>query len=214
MKKLCIYGCGGTGREIADLARRKKIWDDIIFVDDHIVHPLVDGHRVFEFDAMLNSDELHMFEFIVSTGEPESRRMLYEKLAHHELTLASMASESCLISELSSVGAGTIMLPGVTLTVNVRIAEGCLIIQQSAIGHDASIGRYSVVAQKVAIGGEVDIGECCYLGSGAVIRNGISIGDYAIVGMGAVVLKDVPPGHVVVGNPARLLRINEERRVF
>jgi acetyltransferase-like isoleucine patch superfamily enzyme len=44
------------------------------------------------------------------------------------------------------------------------------------------------------------------IGSGAVILCGVTIGEGAVVGAGAVVTKDVPPGAVVAGNPARVLR--------
>jgi acetyltransferase-like isoleucine patch superfamily enzyme len=43
------------------------------------------------------------------------------------------------------------------------------------------------------------------IGSGAVVLAGIAIGEGATVGAGAVVTKDVAPGAVVAGNPARLL---------
>jgi UDP-2-acetamido-3-amino-2,3-dideoxy-glucuronate N-acetyltransferase len=41
------------------------------------------------------------------------------------------------------------------------------------------------------------------LGSGAVVLGGVRIGEGALVGAGAVVTKDVEPGEVVIGNPAR-----------
>lgn len=41
------------------------------------------------------------------------------------------------------------------------------------------------------------------IGSGAVLLCGITIGENALVGAGSVVTKDVPPGMVVAGNPAR-----------
>lgn len=41
------------------------------------------------------------------------------------------------------------------------------------------------------------------IGSGAVILGGVEIGERALVGAGAVVTRDVPPGSVVVGSPAR-----------
>jgi UDP-2-acetamido-3-amino-2,3-dideoxy-glucuronate N-acetyltransferase len=42
------------------------------------------------------------------------------------------------------------------------------------------------------------------IGSGAVILGGVTIGERSIVGAGTVVTRDVPPGAVVVGNPARV----------
>jgi acetyltransferase-like isoleucine patch superfamily enzyme len=44
------------------------------------------------------------------------------------------------------------------------------------------------------------------IGGGAVLCPGIEIGEEAFVGAGAVVTKDVAPGVIVVGNPARVLR--------
>jgi acetyltransferase-like isoleucine patch superfamily enzyme len=44
------------------------------------------------------------------------------------------------------------------------------------------------------------------VGGGAILCPGVEIGAEAFVGAGAVVTKDVPPGKLVVGNPARVLR--------
>jgi acetyltransferase-like isoleucine patch superfamily enzyme len=45
------------------------------------------------------------------------------------------------------------------------------------------------------------------IGSGAVILCGVTIGAGALVGAGAVVTRDVAPGEVVAGVPARVLRV-------
>lgn len=44
------------------------------------------------------------------------------------------------------------------------------------------------------------------IGSGVTLLGGVTIGEAAMVGAGSVVTKDVPPGAVVAGNPARILR--------
>jgi UDP-2-acetamido-3-amino-2,3-dideoxy-glucuronate N-acetyltransferase len=49
------------------------------------------------------------------------------------------------------------------------------------------------------------------LGSGAIIMGGVRVGAGAVVGAGATVTKDVAPGEVVVGNPARALAAEARR---
>lgn len=44
------------------------------------------------------------------------------------------------------------------------------------------------------------------IGSGSTILSRVTVGENSIVGAGSVVTKDVPPGVIVAGNPARVLR--------
>ena len=53
---------------------------------------------------------------------------------------------------------------------------------------------------------ETHVGDRVSIGSGAVILGGLSIGDDALIGAGAVVTRDVEPGAVVAGVPARVMR--------
>ena len=46
-----------------------------------------------------------------------------------------------------------------------------------------------------------------WIGANVVILRGISIGKHAIVGAGSVVTKDVPDYAVVVGNPAKVIKM-------
>ncbi len=50
----------------------------------------------------------------------------------------------------------------------------------------------------------------CYVGAGVILLPGIEIGEEAIIGAGAVVTRNVPPGTVVAGVPARQIH-NESR---
>lgn len=50
------------------------------------------------------------------------------------------------------------------------------------------------------------VGENVWIGSNATILQGVTIGDNAIVAAGAVVTKDVEPGTIVGGVPARFIK--------
>lgn len=214
MNILCIYGCGGMGREVADLAYRLNKWGRIIFVDDNITNRVIDEVLVFTLEETLNKFEKSELEFIVAAGEPTSRELLYKKLENHSLKYTCVIDSGFNLSRFSSVENGTIVHIGATLTINVHIGKGCLINKHTVIGHDVNVGDYTVISPNVSIGGDVNIGSNCYLGSGAIIRNGINIGDNSIIGMGSVVLKDVEPNSVMAGNPAKFLRFNEDKKVF
>jgi len=86
------------------------------------------------------------------------------------------------------------------------LLEGVKVDHLAHVGHDAWIGRDSVICSQAFIGGFVHIGTRCYVGAGACIKPRVTLGDDVKVGMGAVVLEDVPDKAVVVGNPGRILK--------
>lgn len=55
---------------------------------------------------------------------------------------------------------------------------------------------------------KVQIGKRCFIGVAALILPGVTIGDDCIIGAGAIVTKDIPPGSLAVGVPARVVRSN------
>ena len=50
------------------------------------------------------------------------------------------------------------------------------------------------------------IGDNVWLGGGVIVCPGVSIGADTVVGAGSVVTRDLPPGVVAVGSPARVIR--------
>lgn len=52
----------------------------------------------------------------------------------------------------------------------------------------------------------VTVGDNVWLGGGAIVCPGVTIGENTVVGAGSVVVKDLPPGVLAVGNPARIVR--------
>jgi serine O-acetyltransferase len=102
------------------------------------------------------------------------------------------------------------------LPAPTRVGRG-VIFNYSGLGtiiHPrAAIGDRVVIGAGVVIGGRSEIYEVpvieddVQIGVGAKVLGPIRVGRGAVVGANAVVLHDVPPGAVVVGIPARILRI-------
>jgi maltose O-acetyltransferase len=53
------------------------------------------------------------------------------------------------------------------------------------------------------------IGDNAWLGGGVIVCPGVTIGENTVVGAGTVVTRDLPPGVLAVGNPARVVRTLE-----
>jgi maltose O-acetyltransferase len=67
--------------------------------------------------------------------------------------------------------------------------------------------------EKGYVSKDVEIGDYAWIGARAIILKGVKIGKHAVIGAGAVVTKDVPDYAVVGGNPAKVLKYRDGRKV-
>ena len=116
-----------------------------------------------------------------------------------EIQKNSIIGKSCKISSHSFI------CEGVKVEDNVFVGHGVTFINDlypRATNDDGSPQTekdWSVVETVIKKGASI--------GSGSTILGGIAIGENAIIGAGAVVTKNVAPGAVVAGNPAKQIRI-------
>ncbi len=89
---------------------------------------------------------------------------------------------------------------GIVLSPHTRLGADCELRHGVTVGNTTDRGgRERGVA---TVGSSVD------LGAGCVVIGPIHVGDHARIGALSVVTKDVEPWSVVVGNPARVVRID------
>lgn len=213
---LGIYGYGGLGREVYVIAnkinRMEKRWSDIIFVDDAAESLDAVGVSVYSFLRAI--EEFSELEIVIGVGEPAIRAVLFAKVKNENIKIATIIHPGVYIDNTTIIGEGTVICEGVTITCNVKIGCNTYIQPHAVIGHDISVGSHSVIGTSCQIGGLNHIGERTYMGFLSGTKEGLSIGNDVICSAGAIVFKDLPDAVIVVGNPARIMKRNEDKRVF
>jgi acetyltransferase-like isoleucine patch superfamily enzyme len=107
---------------------------------------------------------------------------------------------------LHSVGEDCAVSPYAKFTdpAYVRLGNNVWVTRCTVIGHDGSINMlqraYGVKVDRV---GKTDIRDNVFIGEQALLLPGVTIGPNAIVAAGAVVTRDVAPGDIVGGAPAK-----------
>lgn len=197
--KIAICGAGGFGREVLPLVQ--AMTDAVCFVPG----PGDDGEAVNGAPstplAALDAD----WRFVLGMADAGLRRRLDAELTAAGRGFASVIADTARLRGPSEIGQGAILCDHVIVTANAVIGRHFHANLLSYVAHDCVVGDFVTLAPRASINGNVVLEDDVYVGTGAVLKQGVRVGRGAVIGMGAVVTKDVAPGAVVVGNPARVL---------
>ena len=160
--------------------------------------------------------------------EVDGRRCVELLARFNDLQADDAERAEALAELLGSLGEGAVIRPplqmdyGYQTTIGPRtfINVGAIILDvgRVIIGADVQIGPNvqlltpthpldpSVRRSGLEAAEPITIEDNVWLGGGVIVCPGVTIGRDTVVGAGAVVTKDLPPGVLAVGNPARILR--------
>ncbi|MGD0783575.1 MAG: 2,3,4,5-tetrahydropyridine-2,6-dicarboxylate N-acetyltransferase [Candidatus Aminicenantales bacterium] len=122
--------------------------------------------------------------------------------------------------------------PGAVIRAGARIGRDAVIMMGAVINIGAEVGARTMIDMNAVLGARALVGRDCHIGAGAVIAGvleppsrapvvirdhvlvganavvleGVTVGRGSVVAAGAVVIKDVPPGVVVAGIPAAIVK--------
>lgn len=137
------------------------------------------------------------------------------------------------IGENTNIWQFCVVLPEAKIGKNCNICSHCFIENDVVIGNNVTIKYGVAIHNQTIIEDNVFIGpnavilhdrypvsrncdakiektifkQGCSIGGNVTILPGVTIGENAIIGAGSVVTKDVKPNSIMVGNPAKLLKM-------
>ncbi len=213
-RRILVLGAGGFAREVKWLVEEVAAAGDPV---EFVGYAVSDLARLGEYDSR---DEVRgdlgwvrgnrdAFDGLaIGIGNPVPRLKISAELLPEfpENCWPALVHPSVRIDRRSAqIGAGVLLCAGVVGTVNLVFEPFCLVNLACTLGHEARIGRGSVLNPTVNISGGVEVAAGVLVGTGAQVLQYLKVGEGATVGAGAVVTKDVVPGATVVGMPAKLL---------
>lgn len=215
MKDLIIFGASGLGREVAWAVERMNAvnptWNLLGFMDDddRIQGSEINGYRVLGKTGDIK--EYPDAYFVCAVGASRVREKIINnmKSINPAVKFGTVIDPSVEMSDLVTIGEGSIICAHTIITVNISIGNHVIINLDCTIGHDAILQDFVTLYPSVNVSGNTNIGHAVELGTGMQIIQGKTVGDYSIVGAGAVVVKDIPEKCTAVGSPAKPIKFFE-----
>lgn len=197
MKKILIYGAGGHGRVIADIARLNG-YEEIVFYDDNQSIMESGGYKVQH-----NLDHYEEYDFVIALGNNQLREKVSKEYYNRLVTLIH---PKAVIGNNVTVGKGSVVMAGAVINPGTKIGEGNIINTCCSIDHDNVIGDYNHLSVNSHTAGEVTMGDRNMLGIGSAVVNCLKLGSDCMIGAGAVVIRDILESGTYVGVPARKIK--------
>jgi len=206
MRDLLLVAASGLAREALAVVRTTR---------SHVVLGLLDdaperwGGSVDGLTVLGGMEELKDHpdaQVLLCVGNGAARHRLADRLAAmgvDEDRYATVIHPSVDVPRGCTVGQGSVLLAHVALTTAVRVGRHVVAMPNVTLTHDNVVGDFATLCAGVTLGGGVVVGEGAYLGMNASVRERLTVGPFATLGMGAVLLRDLPPGQVWTGVPAR-----------
>jgi len=215
---LGIYGAGGLGREVYELANLinnyNNFWSQIVFIDDAKVTNNPRNAQILKFEDIKYKYKPDDFEVCIAIGEPTIRKILFDKLIINNVLITTLIHPEVYIPKSTVIGKGTIINKFTSISCDSVVGENVYIHPIACVGHDSTIGNHAIISSYVDVAGDCNVGECAFLAINVIMKQGTSIGSNSIVGLASVVHRDIKNDVIALGNPARAMKNNENQRVF
>lgn len=209
-QRIAIWGAGGHGRVVLDVLRCCNRGEVVCFLDDA---PDLNGKVVMSIPVVLpwhvigGGATIGVDGIIPALGSNPVRRNKFATIMDARLDVPQAVHPTVVISpSVSFLGRGLQAMASVIINPGASVGDNVILNTRSVIEHDCIVEDHCFIGPGVVLGGGVHIGRGAFLGIGTMVKPGVYIGEGTMTGVGAVVVKDLPPGVLAMGVPARPVR--------
>lgn len=212
--KWLIVGAGAQGRVTLDILRSAAPSADVLFLDDspRRAGTQVGGVAVVARDWVQANVDPEVTRVVVAIGRNDVRLRAARELARMGLHFGNAVHPSAVVLPSARLGAGVTLCPGAVVGAGAVLGDHVIVNTGALVEHDCVVADGVSLSPGVRMAGRVRIERAAFIGTGATLNARLVIGEGAVVGAGAVVTRDVPPGMLVYGVPAREVRPVEPER--
>ncbi|MBF0503482.1 MAG: acetyltransferase [Candidatus Omnitrophica bacterium] len=205
---MLIAGAGGHALEVFDVLCENNNKDTaIVFYDDCTpIKTVLGSHLVIK----TQDDARKLFkndpDFCLGVGDPESRKILIERLISlggRQVALRSSLAE--VSSRVEDIDVSVDIMKRALISSRVRLGHGSLINSGAQIHHEAIIGKFCEISPLALILGGARVGDFCRIGAGAILLPKVSICNNVTIGAGSIVVKDILSCGIYAGAPVKKL---------
>lgn len=215
VKDLIVIGAGNPDiiRIVEDINSEKKIYNFIGFLEKNkkLFNTEFWGYPILGSDELLDKKPFSD-SFIVNNVyyNQNVRKMTFEKLKAYENRFCNLIHPSTHYRNIK-IGKGNIIADGVIIQSGSKIGDHNMIHSGTIISHETEIGDNCLFSVKVTIGSRSQIGNFCFFGIASCTLPQLQFKDFAFISGGTVVFNNVKENYTVLGNPAKLVPMNQDK---
>lgn len=201
--RLFIIGTGGHAAVVIDAVHKQGKYEIAGLIDD-FKKP---GEKAHGYTIVGGTDlKMHLSDayFFIAVGDNYSRKQIRTKIPNI-LQFATIIHPSASISDNVMILGGSLIMANAVVNSGASISKHCIINTGSIVEHDSIVNDFASLAPSVTLGGRCVIGKDSAIGIGATVSNGVYIGQRSVIGAGSVVLKAIPDDVVAFGSPCKVI---------